>query len=161
MTSLQRSRPIAVDHVYWAAVTGLSIGGNGRSEETAVRRRKHRLGVAAEVGTGHGHDVRPVAGDELAKVGAEFVVGVDRLPQPLVVELLESDKHERAALAGSGRRLDEQVPFAPPVTGALLHRPHAEFVGPGRTSVAGAGDGNRGEARCYDSTLRGSMVANR
>ena len=68
----------------------------------------------------------------------------DRLLKPLVVQLVERDEHERAALARRGRRLDEQVLLAPLLVGALLHRPHAERVGLGRSAVAGVGNRNGG-----------------
>ncbi len=68
----------------------------------------------------------------------------DRLLEPLIVELVEGDEHERAALARGRRRLDEQVLLAALLVGALLHRPHAKRVGLGRTAVAGIGDRDGG-----------------
>ena len=53
----------------------------------------------------------------------------DRLLKPLILEFVERDEHERAALARRGRRLDKQVLLAALFVGALLHRPHAERVG--------------------------------
>lgn len=52
----------------------------------------------------------------------------DRLAQPLVLQLVESDEHQSPAFPRSGRRLDQQVLFAPFLESPLLHRAHAEFV---------------------------------
>ena len=46
----------------------------------------------------------------------------DRLLDALVVQLVERDEHQRAALAGGRRRLDQQILLAALVIGALLHR---------------------------------------
>ena len=69
----------------------------------------------------------------------------DRLLEPLIVELVERDEHERAALARGGRRFDEKVLLAPLFIGAFLHRPHAKRVGLGRAAVAGIGNRNGGD----------------
>ena len=52
----------------------------------------------------------------------------DRLLEALILKFVERDKHERAALARRGRRLDEQVLFTALFVGALLHRPHTKRV---------------------------------
>ncbi|MGI8839584.1 MAG: hypothetical protein ACR2F8_02175 [Caulobacteraceae bacterium] len=56
----------------------------------------------------------------------------DRLGDALVVQLVERDEHQGARLAGRRRRLDQQIPLAAPLKGALLHGAHAHLVGPGR-----------------------------
>ncbi len=53
-----------------------------------VLRRQHRLGVAPEIGAGHRDDMHAVAGDELAQMHAELVVGIGRD----VVELVHRDQ---------------------------------------------------------------------
>ena len=71
----------------------------------------------------------------------------DRLFNPLIMELVESDEHERTTLARRWRRLDEEVLLAPLLVGAFLHRPHTESVGFGRTASAGVG--NRDGGNCF------------
>ena len=68
----------------------------------------------------------------------------DRLLDALIVQLVERDEHQRAALARGRRRLDQQILLAALFEGALLHRPHAELVGFGRAAVAGIGNRNGG-----------------
>ena len=52
-------------------------------------------------------------------------------------ELVEGDEHERAALAGGRRRLDEQELLTPSFVRTLLHGPHAQRIGLGRTAIMG------------------------
>lgn len=61
----------------------------------------------------------------------------DCLFDALIGQLVERDEHQRAALARGRRRLDQQILLTAFFEGALLHRPHAEFVGLGRAAVAG------------------------
>src|SRR5271166_1118429 len=68
--------------------------------------------------------------------GRPFPHDNDRLLQALVVKLVEGDEHERPALAGGWRRLDEKVLLAPFLKGALLHGTHAERVRLRRTAGA-------------------------
>ena len=60
--------------------------------------------------------------------------------EPLILQLVEGDEHERAALARCRRRLDEKILLAALLKGALLHRSHAELVGLGRGAIAGIGN---------------------
>ena len=69
----------------------------------------------------------------------------DRLLQALIVQLVQRDEHQRPAFAASRGRLDQKVLLSPLFIGALLHDAHAEFVGRGRTAVAGIRDGDRGD----------------
>lgn len=52
----------------------------------------------------------------------------DALLQPLVLDLVKSNEHQRAGLARRGRRLDEQVLFPALLVGAFLHGTHPELV---------------------------------
>ena len=70
------------------AVELLVIGVGDGLETRLVLRHQHRLGVAAEVGAGHGDDVHAVARHQRAQVGAEPVVGVGAD----VVELVDGDQ---------------------------------------------------------------------
>ena len=70
------------------AVELLVVGVGDGVELRLVLRGQHGLGVAAEVGAGHRDDVRLVAGDELAEMLAELVVGVGGD----VVELVHGDQ---------------------------------------------------------------------
>ena len=62
----------------------------------------------------------------------------DRLFQPLIVQLVERDKHQCARLPRGGRRLDQQILLTPLVVGALLHLAHAHRVGLGGDAGAGS-----------------------
>ena len=62
----------------FVAVELLVIGVGDGIELRLVLRRENRFGVAAEIGAGHRDDMHPVAGDELAEMQAELVVGVGR-----------------------------------------------------------------------------------
>lgn len=66
------------------------------------------------------------------------------LLQPLVVQLVERDEHQRAGLARGRRRFDKQVLLAAAGIGALLHGPHAQRVGFARPTGASRGDRDRG-----------------
>lgn len=66
----------------------------------------------------------------------------DRLLEALMLELVQCDKHEGAALTGCGRRLDEQELLTALLVGAFLHGPHAERVRLGGATVARVGDGD-------------------
>src|SRR5215469_3708614 len=68
----------------------------------------------------------------------------DGLLQALILQLVERDKHERTALAGRGRGLNEQVLLAPLLIGALLRGPHTKRVRLCRTAVADIGNRNGG-----------------
>ena len=48
-------------------------------------------------------------------------------------------------LPEAGGRFDEQVRLSALLVGAFLHRAHAEFIGAGRTAVAGVGDRDGGD----------------
>src|SRR5690606_17160130 len=69
----------------------------------------------------------------------------DRLLDALIGQFVERDEHQRATLARSWRRLDQQILFTTPLERALLHWPHAELVGLGRTAVACIGNRDRGD----------------
>src|ERR1019366_9557222 len=58
------------------AVELFVIGVGNGIEPRLVLRSQYRLGVPAEVGAGHRHDVHAVAGDELAEILAQFVFRV-------------------------------------------------------------------------------------
>ena len=66
----------------------------------------------------------------------------------LVRQLVERDEHQGPALPRRRRRFDQQILFAPLLPGPFLHWAHTQFVRPGRTAVAGVGDGNRGDVNC-------------
>ena len=68
----------------------------------------------------------------------------DGLLDALILQLVERDEHQRAALARGGRGLDQKILLAALFEGALLHRPHAELVGLGRAAIAGIGNRNGG-----------------
>ena len=63
----------------------------------------------------------------------------------LILQLVESDEHQRATLARRRRRFDQQILLAALLEGALLHRPHAELIGLGRAAIAGVGNRNGGD----------------
>ena len=64
------------------------------------------------------------------------------MPQALVLQLVERDKHQGATLAGRRWRLDQEVLFTALFIGALLHRAHAKLVGLRRIARLGVGDRN-------------------
>ena len=70
------------------AVELFVVGVGDGVEAGLVLGGEHGLGVAAKIGAGHGHQVHPVAGDELAEMGAELVVRVGGD----VVELVHRDQ---------------------------------------------------------------------
>ena len=72
----------------FVAVELLVVGVGDGIELRLVLRRQHRLGVAPEIGAGHRDDMHAVAGDELAEMQAELVVGIGRD----VVELVHGDQ---------------------------------------------------------------------
>ena len=72
----------------FVAVELLVVGVGDGIELRLVLRGQHGLGVASEIGAGHRHDMHAVAGDELAEMQAELVVGVGRD----VVELVHGDQ---------------------------------------------------------------------
>ena len=126
--------------------------GGMRADEHLVRALQEgfdRVDLAAVVGAGGVAEVpsrldapvRPeaeVAQRLVVKAGPDCLLRHDDdcLSEPLIVELVEGDEHERPALARGRRRLDKKVLFAPLLIGALLHRPHAEGIGLGRAAVA-------------------------
>ena len=205
-------------------------------EAGLILRQQHRLGIAPEIGTGHGHHMGLVARDQLAQMRAQFVVRIgadmvklvdgdqpliksldpiavhgkakgrmgadqyrvgavqerthrihlaailtgrvaqiplgphhpicpepgpaqglviktrpdgflrhhhDGLFQPLVMHLVQRDEHQRAALARSGWRFDQQILFATLVISPGLHDAHAQFVRLFRVAVAGVTDADR------------------
>ena len=67
----------------------------------------------------------------------------DGLLDVLILELVERDKHQRAALARRWWRFDEQVLLAPSLVHALLHGPHAEGIGFGRCAATGVAHADR------------------
>ena len=72
----------------FVAVQLLIVGVGDGIELRLVLRGQHRLGVAPEVGAGHRDDMHLVAGDELAEMLAELVVGIGRD----VVKLVHGDQ---------------------------------------------------------------------
>ena len=82
----------------------------------------------------------------------------DRLLELLILQLIEGDEHQRAALAGRRRRFDEQVLLAALLPGALLHRAHAEAFALRRTAVVGIFDGDGGNGRMFHGALPPALV---
>ena len=72
----------------FVAVELLIVGVGDGIELRLVLRGQHRLGVAPEIGAGHRDDMHLVAGDELAEMQAELVVGIGGD----VVELVHRDQ---------------------------------------------------------------------
>ena len=85
----------------FVAVELFVVGVGDGVELRLVLRGEHGFGVAPEVRAGHRDDMHAVAGDELAKMQAELVVGVGGNVVKLVhgdqpvVELLHADIHRR------------------------------------------------------------------
>ena len=69
----------------------------------------------------------------------------DSLFEPLLVQFVEGDEHQRPAFSRCRRRFDKQILLAPFRIGELLHRPHAKGIGFGRTAVTGVGDRDGGD----------------
>ena len=67
----------------------------------------------------------------------------DGLPQPLVVQLVQRNKHQRAGFARCRWRFDQQVLLATLGVGFHLHGAHAQFVGLARCAGARRSDGHR------------------
>ena len=63
----------------------------------------------------------------------------------LIMQLVESDEHQRTALTRRGRRLDQQILLAPLFISAFLHLPHAHLVGFGRRAIGFIFNGDRGD----------------
>ena len=100
----------------------------------ALKKRADGLDLSAVVAAGRVAEIpfrlhAPVG--PKAELGQRLVVEAradgflrhddDRLLEPLILQLVERDEHERAALARRGRRLDKQVLLAALFVGALLH----------------------------------------
>ena len=69
----------------------------------------------------------------------------DGLAEALIVQLVERDEHQCPALARCRRRLDQEILLASLLPGPLLHRTHAELVGPRGVAATGIGDRNGGD----------------
>ena len=141
----------AVESVRAEPVHGETKGGMRTDENSvlAMEKRLDRIDLSAisawcvaEVPFWADGPVRPEA--ELAKrcvvkarTDGPFGHDDDRLAETLVVHLVQSDEHQRPALARGRRGLDQEVLLAALLPGPLLHWAHAEFVGFRGTAVAG------------------------
>jgi hypothetical protein len=68
----------------FVAVELLVVGVGDGIELRFILRHQHRLGITAEVRTGHGDDMHAVAGDELAEMNPQLVVRISRNMMELV-----------------------------------------------------------------------------
>jgi hypothetical protein len=172
LPQVQAELVVGVGETWWNSSTAISRSSNASTPNLSTAKRKvawvqtstlsslsrkraDRLDLAAVVVARRVAQVplaaRPPVGPE-AVLGQRLIVEAgadglfrhddDGLLQALVVQLVERDKHQRAALARGRRRLDEQVLLAALLIGALLHRPHAQGIGLGRCAVARIGDGD-------------------
>ena len=136
---------------------GEAEGGMGADQHlvVAVEESANGIDLAAVVRTGRVAEVpfrrdNPIGPKtELAqrlvmeaRANRSFRHDDDGLLQPLIGELVERDEHERTALAGCGRRLDEKILLPALFIGALLHRAHPEGVGFGGAAIPGVGNGD-------------------
>src|SRR5581483_1922913 len=103
----------------------------------AIKKRAEGLHLAAVVAAGSVAEVpfrldmpvppEPVFGKRLiveARTNGFLRHDDDGLLESLILQLVERDEHEGAALARGGRGFDEQVLLAPLFICTLLHRPH-------------------------------------
>ena len=154
MELVHRDQPV-VERFHSEPVHGKAEGCVGADQNLAVAGQKgpDRTDLASIVGAGRVTEV-PSRGDGPVSPEAELAQRLvmearadgflrhddDRLAEALIVKLVEGDEHQRAAFARGGRRLDQQVLFAPLLVGTLLHRPHAERVGLRRDAATGVSD---------------------
>ena len=64
----------------------------------------------------------------------------DHLFQPLVVQLVQPQKHQCTGLSRGGRRFQQQVLGIAGLEGPLLHLPHPEGISAGAFAGLGVGD---------------------
>ena len=122
------------------AVELFVVGVGDGLEFRLVFRHQYRHGVAAEVGAGHGHDVRLVPLDEFPELAAEYVVAVGAD----VVELVDGDQAVVKGLhaeplhgkAEGGVGADQRLIVA---FQEGLHRLHLAAVFPRRVAEVPAG----------------------
>ena len=152
---VDRDQP-AVEHFRAEPIHGEPEGGVGTDQDpvVAVEKRFDRIDLAAvgarcvtEIPLRDNDPVGPES--ELAQrcVGEARADGPlghhdDGLLEALIVQLVQRDEHQRSALARCRRRLDQEILLTSLLPGPLLHRTHAEFVGPRGVAATGIGDRN-------------------
>ncbi|MCY1235393.1 hypothetical protein D9M72_480080 [compost metagenome] len=96
----------------------------------------------------------------IGKAAADGALGHndDRLLQPLVLDLVQGNKHQCPGLARRRRRLDEQVLLAALGISTLLHRPHAQGIDLAGCPRARRRNGDRGDCVLVGRIFRRAHV---
>lgn len=151
MELVYRDQPV-IEGLDAEPIHGEAEGGMGADQHLVIASQKcaERINLAAIVGAWRIAQIplrldAPVSPEtELAqrfivKARSDRLLGHhdNSLLDPLVRQLVERDEHQRTALAGSGRRFDQQILLTPPFKGTFLHRAHAQRIGLGGSFLVG------------------------